>query len=192
MWNLERDPFLRYSSVLHRDIVTDGFVRLLADSGLDAFSMAALARWMKVSAAAVAQRASKAETLHLIAASMAERWVGWAGPVWVPEGRDLLPTPLPITAAEALGVRAWVLVGELARTRAAAGDAQPAEALTRGWAEDHARWAEWWERRGGDGDFGEFWVVLQGVRMAIAFQPGADPGLVASARKVLARLMNVH
>lgn len=188
MWNLERDPFLRYSSALHRDVVTDGFIRLLADAGIDAFSMAALARWMKVSPAAVTQRAAKAETLRLIAVSMTERWLRWAGPTWVPEGEELVPTPLPVTEAEALGVRAWVLAAEFARTRAAVGDEKPAEELQRGWAEDRVRWEEWWGRRPG---FEEFWVALQGVRMALAFLP-ADPGLVGAAQRVLVRFMNVH
>ncbi|HSX66062.1 hypothetical protein [Nocardioides sp.] len=198
MWNLERDPFLRYSSALHKDIVTDGFIRILSDTGLDAFSMAALARWMKVSAAAVAQRASKAETLRLIAVAMAERWRRWATPVWVPEGQGMLPTPLPATEAEALGVRAWLLAGELARTRAAAGDERPAEALALGWAADRANWEAWWTRlptaraAATDGDFEEFWVVLQGVRIYLAFLPAPDPALVGAAQRVLARLLDVH
>lgn len=196
MWNLDRDPFLRYSSALHKDIVTDGFIRILADAGIDTFSMAALARWMKVTPAAVAQRATKAETIRLVAVSMAERWRRWAAPVWAPEGEGLLPTPLPATEAEALGVRAWLLVGELARTRAVAGDDRPAEALARGRTEDREIWEAWWERQpSADAnvhDFEEFWVVLQGVRTYLAFLPEPDPGLVRAARRVLAGFMKVH
>lgn len=178
-----RDPFLEPAKPRWAAIVADAYVELLAVRGLHEFSMAAVARWMRASTAAVAQRAPRRESLRLVVSRVGARYHWWSvrPSHWVIEPR------LPATEAELLGVRAWALLGELAR-----GDAAAEAELAARRAAERADVEEWWRReRGGDGGdgrdgFEEYFAVLTGLRLVLAF--GLASLTAGEARAVLDRL----
>lgn len=168
MWNPVRDPdpFLRLDSARYDDVVADATLHVLLGTGIDGLSMGALARWMKVTPSALAQRGSRARTLAWVTSAVGRRWIEWSEHSLVAQGFPRLP----VTAAERHGVRAWFALSEVARSQGAAGDDRPAAIIDEVWARERALLKRWWgqdparESR----SFVEFWVVLQGLRLALA------------------------
>lgn len=111
-------PFLRPDAVGYPAIFADGLVHLLGRSGLDRWSVRELARWMKVTPAAVLAKYRRADVLVMAVSEYARRWVAWAG---YPPYDSGLPASLPASAEEVHGVRVWWLLGELARSERLAG-----------------------------------------------------------------------
>lgn len=183
MW--KRDPFLEPDNPRWPAIVADAYVEFLGVRGLHEFSMAAVARWMRASTAAVAQRASRQESLRMVVVRIGARYHWWS----VRPTHWLIEPRLPSTEAERRGVRAWALLGELAR-----GDPESEAQLAERRAAERADVEEWWraQRRQGDpGDPGgpdveEYFAVLTGLRLVLAF--GLTTLSAAEARAVLDRL----
>lgn len=183
MW--KRDPFLEPDNPRWPAIVADAYVEFLGVRGLHEFSMAAVARWMRASTAAVAQRASRQESLRMVVVRIGARYHWWS----VRPAHWLIEPRLPSTEAERRGVRAWALLGELAR-----GDPESQAQLAERRAAERADVEEWWraQRRQGDpGDPGgpdveEYFAVLTGLRLVLAF--GLTTLSAAEARAVLDRL----
>lgn len=115
---------LRNDSAHHTDILTDGTVWVLARSGVDAYDMAALARWAKVSRQAIARRWSRAEVVEMVVERFEQRWLAWSC-----RDRDRLPLALPRDHDERLGVRVRDAVVELALGEEAAGRPAAAAAV---------------------------------------------------------------
>ncbi len=206
------DPFLEPANPRWPAIVTDAFIELLSVRGLHEFSMAAVARWMRASTAAVAQRAPRQESLRMIVVRVAARYHWWSvRPAhWIVEPR------LPSSEAERRGVRAWALVGELAR-----GDSEAEAQLAARRAAERADVEEWWRahrtrggegaagedelggevsagdesggvkrpacERDGGGTFEEYFAVLTGLRLVLAF--GLTSLSAREAQAVLERLV---
>lgn len=116
------DPFLRPDAPGYDEIFADGLVATLAAQGLTSWSVAAVARWMKVSPPAVLQKFSRARLLELAISAYGRRWLAWSTAVTGDPGSGgPLPARLPRSAAERHGVRVWALLGELARGELLAG-----------------------------------------------------------------------
>lgn len=119
-------PFLRLDAPEPGEILTDAFVQVLGECGLDRFSVGALARWMKVTPAAVLKANTRSEVVRIVAVTFGERWLDWVSP----RLDDPLPARLPRTDDELQGVRVWHALAELARGEALAGRHRPEAALS--------------------------------------------------------------
>lgn len=120
---LVTSPFLRRDSLHPYDRLTDTAVLVLAERGLDTFSVGALARKMRITPAAILKVRSRSEVVEIVVARFAGRWQFWARPY----DRDPIPAPLPRTEDERHGVRVWAALSELARGEELAGHRVPAE-----------------------------------------------------------------
>jgi hypothetical protein len=119
---METDPFRRPDARDYAEIFADGLVITLGERGLAAWSVGAVARWMKISPAAVLQRYSRARFLEVALIAFSRRWLAWTNtPDFRDEDSDLVVAALPRTVAERHGVRVWYLRGELARGELLAG-----------------------------------------------------------------------
>jgi len=156
--------------------------------------MRALARWMKVTPSAMSHRAGWPDTVCLIADGLGSRWLRWSlRPLRLGDG-----PALPVTMAERHGVRAWTVVGELARSEAALGRPDALEivrmhaeleedALVQWWAGDASNGAEAGWVGAESWTFDEFRLLLAGLRLALA----SDPSLSASHAGSLVSRLNM-
>lgn len=69
-------PFLRMDDPHPSEILTDAAVHVLAERGLASFSVGALARWMKVTPAAVLKATSRAQVIEIVCARVRLAVVG--------------------------------------------------------------------------------------------------------------------
>jgi hypothetical protein len=120
-------PFLLPDHVDYAEILTDAAVHVLETTGVDRFSVAAMARWMKVSPEAIHNHYSRSRVLDLVTISFSRRWLHWS----VSDARWLqashpCPLLLPRTAEERQGVVTFQAIGELARGERLRGNPLPA------------------------------------------------------------------
>ena len=108
-------PFLRMDDPRLPEILTDAAIHVLGSGGIDRFSVRALARWMKVTPAAVLNDFSRARVLELIIIAFEKRWLAWSGsePQYGPSPAEV-PLRLPVTPDECLGVRVHAALQQLA------------------------------------------------------------------------------
>lgn len=118
-------PFLRMDDPFPDEILTDALVHVLAERGLARFSVSALARWMKVTPAAVLNTKPRKHVVEAVTARFGDRWLAWGKP----DLYDDIPARLPQTEDEIHGVRVWHALGELARGETVAGRPNPTEIL---------------------------------------------------------------
>ncbi len=114
-------PFLRLDDRDYPEVLTDAAVLVLAGQGIDRFSVRALARWMKVSPAAVLNEFSRARVLELVNICFVRRWLAWSGmePLFGPRPAAV-PLRLPEDPDELVGVtvlKALELLAEGERVR---------------------------------------------------------------------------
>lgn len=99
---------------------------------MDRFSVAAMARWMKVSPVAINNHYSRSRVIELVTIGFARRWLSWSmsDARWV---QAALPCParLPRTSEERHGVRVLHALTELARCEAVQGNPLPEAHLAR-------------------------------------------------------------
>jgi hypothetical protein len=118
-------PFLRMDSPDAVDILTDAFVEVLRERGVDQLSVGALARWMKVTPAAILKSRKRSTVLEQVVAEFGRRWLAWS----CPEHGDDIPVRLPRTDEERHGVLVWFMVTELCRGEEVAGRPRPRQLL---------------------------------------------------------------
>lgn len=127
------DPFARPDSADLGDMLADGAVAVLAERGLERFSIAAVARWVGWTPPVLYQRfpgplGTRRRVLQVIVLVLGRRWLQWSC------ARLLLETPelrLPADELERRAVRLWAAVRELARGEQATGNPHPEEGLDR-------------------------------------------------------------
>jgi hypothetical protein len=121
------NPFLRPDDCRYEEILTDAAVHVLETTGVDRFSVAAMARWMKVTPVAVNNHYSRARVLDLVTICFSRRWLGWSvsDPRWL-QAEHPCPLQLPRTAEERHGVVVLQAIGELARGERVRGNPLPA------------------------------------------------------------------
>ena len=122
-----RSPFLRPDHREYAEILTDAAVHVLETTGVDRFSVAAMARWMKVSPEAIHNHYSRARVLDMVTICFSRRWLHWS----VSDARWLqaahpCPLRLPRTAEERHGFVVLQAIGELARGERVRGNPLPA------------------------------------------------------------------
>lgn len=181
---MNQNPFLRPDAAGYPAIFADGIVHLLARRGLDRWSVGEIARWMKVTPAAVLQSFSRSRVVHLAVLEIGKRWVKWAASPPYAKG---IPASLPESDEERHGVRVWALLGELARSERMAGRAEPEEAYVAAQREEvaflHSRLEGLLERTATEQEVLETAALVTGLR-ALLVEP--EPGLaVADAEGVL-------
>ena len=125
-------PFLLPDHAGYAEILTDAAVHVLEVRGVAQFSVAAMARWMKVSPESIHNLYSRATVIDLVTVRFARRWLWWSAgdPRWA-RGRPLLPLQLPRTAEERHGVRVLHALEELARGEQVQGNPLPSQRLSR-------------------------------------------------------------
>jgi hypothetical protein len=125
-------PFLRPDDRDYPEILTDAAVHVLGGQGVDRFSVRALARWMKVTPAAVLNDYSRARVLELINICFCRRWLAWSGtePIFGPNPASV-PLRLPDGPDELLGIRVLSALQLLAEGERLRGNPVPGYQLDR-------------------------------------------------------------
>src|SRR5262249_54396834 len=120
-------PFLLPDHRDYPEVLTDAAVHVLEMSGVAQFSVAALARWMKVSPEAIHNLYSRARVIELVIICFSRRWGYWttSDHLWL-RAEHPCPLRLPTTAEERHGVRVLRALEELARGERLRGNPLPA------------------------------------------------------------------
>jgi hypothetical protein len=148
------------------DLFADGFIQVVGARGLPAFSVAAVARWARLTPQAVLQDAGGRDGfVLLVTQQVAQRWSAWATG-WDAE----LPVALPATDEERTGVRAWGSLVELARAEWAAGRSEAAEVVVEALARERTgyQWRLQATRPPLPEELDSLICLLDGVRSAMA------------------------
>ena len=116
------EPFLRMDDPRLPEILTDATWEVLARSGLTAWSVAALARWMKVTPEAIYKQHSRSRVVELVVICFVRRWHQWAALEFQWDS----PLRLPATEHERHAVVVRAALEELARGEAVRGNPLPA------------------------------------------------------------------
>ncbi len=106
--------FLRLDSANREDMLTDAAVNVLAGEGAVGLTLRAVADWLKVTPARVSQMVSRRQLPYVVTARFAQRWSSW---VEYQRWRHGVHALLPAEADEIAGVRVWLALTELARSR---------------------------------------------------------------------------
>jgi AcrR family transcriptional regulator len=125
------EPFVRPYAFGDADMLTNAAIRLLADHGIDSFSVAVLARAINLTPQAVLNRYPRHRVVELLCLTFSQRWLTWA----TRDRIDELPARLPRTDSERHGVLVHRALHELARGEAAQGRTD-AQAVLIGTAEE--------------------------------------------------------
>lgn len=174
------DPFKRLDSPALSDMLTDGAVDVLAERGLDRFSIGAVARRMDMSPQAVSNRFPSSEggrprVLQLITVTFGKRWLAWVTPGLAAEPPMIR---LPENDAERHGVRVWLALAELARGERARGNTGLESAV--GWVRSRERedlavsLEQWTGSRIPPDEVMSIVVLVEGLRAELA---SGDPHL---------------
>jgi len=125
-------PFLRPDERDYPEILTDAAVHVLGGQGFDRFSVRALARWMKITPAAVLNDYSRARVLELINIRFGNRWLAWSAsePLFGPTPASV-PLRLPEGPDERLGIGVLTALQLLAEGERVRGNPVPAYQLDR-------------------------------------------------------------
>jgi hypothetical protein len=112
-------PFLRPESRRYADILTDATVHILAEDGIDRFSVRAIARWMKVRPSTVLGEYPRARVLELVLIAFEKRWLAWSAAAGRRAGdMECVPLRMPSTPEERDGVRVHSALEHLAEAEA--------------------------------------------------------------------------
>lgn len=190
-------PFLRPDAPGLEDILADGAVAVLAERGVAGLTLAAVARWMGVTKQSLSQRltdpaGARHRFLQLTVLAYGDRWLAWARTAWAEDP----PMPaLPATDDEVLGVRVWSGLAELARGEAAAGNPDPAAAVSAVQSEEREmtrhRLSTWMHAYPDGDDVTELCALVDGLRLGLA-APVPDVSLDVARRVVARRLRSVR
>jgi hypothetical protein len=115
-------PFLRMDDPQLPEILTDATWEVLARHGLTEWSVAALARWMKVTPEAVYKQHRRSRVVELVVICFVRRWHQWAALEFPWDS----PLRLPATEHERHAVVVRAALEELARGEAVRGNPLPA------------------------------------------------------------------
>jgi hypothetical protein len=128
---MSQSPFLRPEHRDYPEILTDAAVHVLETTGVDRFSVAAMARWMKVTPEAIHNYYSRARVLDLVTICFSRRWLQWSvrDVRWL-QAAPPCPLLLPSTPEERHGVRVLQALTELARGERVRGNPLPATRLS--------------------------------------------------------------
>jgi hypothetical protein len=121
------EPFLRMDDPRLSEILTDATWHVLACHGLTEWSVAALARWMKVTPEAVYKQYSRSRVVDLVVITFVRRWHQWAALEFQWDS----PLRLPATEHERHAVVVRAALEELARGEAVRGNPIPAHQFER-------------------------------------------------------------
>ncbi len=123
---MSQSPFLLPDHRDYVEILTDGAVHVLETTGVDRFSVAAIARWMKVSPEAIHNHYSRARVLDIVTIRFSRRWLQWSvgDPRWL-KAPHPCPLRLPRAADERHGVVVLQAITELARGERVRGNPLP-------------------------------------------------------------------
>lgn len=123
---MSQSPFLLPDHRDYREILTDAAVHVLETTGADRFSVAAMARWMKISPEAIHNHYSRARVLDLVTICFSRRWLHWSvsDSFWLRADHPC-PLLLPRTAEERHGVVVSRAIVELARGERVRGNPLP-------------------------------------------------------------------
>ena len=123
---MSQSPFLLPDHVDYAEILTDAAVHVLETTGVDRFSVAAMARWMKVAPEAIHNRYSRARVLDVVMICFARRWLRWSvGDARWLQADHPCPLRLPRTAEDRHGVVVLQALTELARGERVLGNPLP-------------------------------------------------------------------
>lgn len=119
-------PFLLPDHREYAEILTDAAVHVLEMRGVAEFSVAAMARWMKVTPEAVHNLYSRARAIELVVMCFSRRWLHWTLSEygWLRADHPC-PLQLPGTPEERHGVRVLLALTELARGEGLRGNPLP-------------------------------------------------------------------
>lgn len=185
------NPFLRPDSASDADMLTDGALAVLAESGLGGLSISAIARWAGVTPPALTvrwreeNRGARERILGLVIVTFGKRWHLWSRRALMEAEPSL---SLPSTAEEVAGVRAWLALRELARSEERAGNSDLVaavariEALDRSEVRDHVRTAE--GRPLAADAAAAVCALADGLRTALV---SSDPGITFGAAQAVLR-----
>jgi hypothetical protein len=132
------EPFLRMNDPRLPEILTDATWEVLARWGLTGWSVAALARWMKVTPEAVYKQHTRSRVVELVVITFARRWHQWAALEFQWDS----PLRLPATEHERHAVVVRAALEELARGEAVTGNPLPAHQFQRLRADETALLAQ--------------------------------------------------
>jgi AcrR family transcriptional regulator len=129
---MSTSPFLLPDHRDYPEILTDAAAHVLETTGVDRFSVAAMARWMKITPAAINNHYSRARVLDLVAIHFSRRWLHWSvgDPRWLQQPHPC-PLRLPMTADERHGVVVLRAISELTRGERVRGNPLPALRLAK-------------------------------------------------------------
>jgi hypothetical protein len=146
---------------------------LLQGSGLDAFSVSALARQLGVTPSAILQRRSRRDLLRDAVLGLGHRWTEWCG------GSSLsmdLPGNLPRDEHARHAIHVWQALQEVARGAAAGGDHELQQLVCGFWDQEVERieyvLVRLIARPPTDLEVAEALVLLDGLRSELA-RPGS-------------------
>jgi hypothetical protein len=124
---VSENPFLLPDHIDYAEILTDAAVHVLETRGVAEFSVAAMARWMKVSPQAIHNSYSRSRTIEVVIICFCRRWLHWSanGYHWL---HDEHPCPLriPREPEERHGTQVLYALTELARGERVRGNPLPA------------------------------------------------------------------
>lgn len=106
--------FLRLDSASTEDMLTDAAVHVLAEKGGTGLTMRAIGEWLRVTPPRVSQMVTRNDLDLVVTARFAQRWAEWI------EYRRWMEGPLallPLEPEEIAGVRVWLALREIARSR---------------------------------------------------------------------------
>ena len=106
--------FLRLDSASREDMLTDAAVHVLAAGGAVGLTLRAVADWLNVTPARVSQMVSRHQLPYLVTVRFVQRWSSW---VEYQRWRHGVHALLPAEPDEIAGVRVWLALTELARSR---------------------------------------------------------------------------
>jgi len=170
-------PFLRSDHPGYPEILTDATIHVLGARGIDRWSIRALARWMKVTPAAVLNDYTRARVLEIVIICFERRWLAWsASESMFGSSPTELPLRLPATQDEQLGVRVHSALQLLAEAERLRGNPAPTMHLERLRREEKELLRHRLEqlarhrglRRPGEGVVGSTMAQVTGLRSALA------------------------
>jgi hypothetical protein len=170
----DASPFLSPSSLSWIDMLTDGAIQLIDESGMSGLTLQGLAAWLGVTPAAVSHRTRKDQLSSVVVDRFRRRWLWWIETRLREHGVLAL---LPTEEGDVPGLRVWLAIIELSRDN---------EAVARCVSEVRAVELAHLARltMSGDDDLTRLMALIDGLRLALCAP--LDPMPVERAMHLLA------
>jgi hypothetical protein len=126
------NPFLLPDHADYAEVLTDAAVHVLEMRGIAEFSVASMARWMKVSPEAVHNLYSRSRAIEVVTICFCRRWLHWSASdyLWL-DAENPCPLRIPRELEERHGTRVLHALTELARGERLRGNPLPDQHLAR-------------------------------------------------------------